>query len=219
MKAKIIRIILIVAGCLVALLLLVQSCKIKKLEKANQLQAVEIMTAKDSVKTMVTKNGEMYFDMIAATVDASALKNALAENGLVIKELRARGIAINQIVSTLKAQLAVAGHDTINLRDTIINVVNGTPLPAQSFNWTNTFLSLSGLINDKRLVMDYIYKTDLTMIQTQKGKSVMVTGYLSDPNARIVTGSSIIVTHKVHWYEKPWIWGVAGMGLGYYLCK
>jgi hypothetical protein len=219
MKNNFIRIILIALGLFIALLLIFQSCKIKKLEKQNQLQAVEIMSAKDSVTALRTKKGEMYFDMIAATVDAKFLKSALEKSGFENKDLKERGIALNTIISTLKTQLSFSGHDTIVLKDTIIHLPDVPPTLSQKFNWTNNYLTISGLILNKKMELDYWYKSDLTLITSRKKNQTIVTGYLTDPNARIITGSSIVVTHPKRWYEKQWLWGAVGAGIGFYLAK
>ena len=65
----------------------------------------------------------------------------------------------------------------------------------------------------------YRYQTGINIFQESKGKEVKVTATLTDTHATITTGSSIIVTQKLKWYEKPWLWGLAGMAGGFFLAK
>ena len=66
---------------------------------------------------------------------------------------------------------------------------------------------------------DYNYRTKLNIIQTKQRKETLVSVMLSDPNASIITANSITVTNKRKWYEKPWVWGVAGITTGFLIAK
>ena len=50
-------------------------------------------------------------------------------------------------------------------------------------------------------------------------KQPIVTVQLDDPYAKIVTANSITVPYKTKWYEKPWVWGLAGLTSGYLISK
>jgi hypothetical protein len=213
------NIIIIVIAALVLIILAYQSMRINRLEKKNQFQAVELMSANDSVTTYRTKAGKLYFDFNAIEVEKNALKNSLVSTGFTIKELRAMNIKWREIVSSLKAELTMAGHDTIMLHDTTVVTVGGNTFLGKSYKWTNNFLSLSGLISEKTMDVDYSYKVGMSFITEQQGKKIKITASLLDPHAGITTGSEIIIAHKTRWYEKPWLWGLAGIGAGIYIMK
>jgi len=204
---------------LVVILLAIQSVRINSLQKKNQVQMVELMAANDSARVFKTKSGELYFELNAVTVEKNALKNALLSSGFEMEELRAKDIKWRNIVSTLKAELAISGRDTIYLHDTTYVATGEGTITGKSYNWTNNYLTLSGLIRDKFMVTDYKYLTAMSFITEKRGKTTKVTATLADPKAMITTGSQIVIEHKTGWYEKPWLWGLLGAGLGVYLCK
>ena len=218
MKKEVNTAIIIAFGLIVAALIILV-IKFDRLTKKSQVQAVELMNANDSVTTYRTKTGQLYFEINAVTVEKNALKNSLEVSGFTIRELRAMDVKWRDIVSTLKAELAMSGRDTIFLHDTTYVTVGGATLAGKAYKWTNNYLSLSGLIRDKFMVTDYKYLTGMSFITEKKGKTTKVTATLADPQARITTGSQIIIEHKIRWYEKPWLWGLAGIGLGVYLGK
>lgn len=201
------------------ILLLIQYFQLKSSRKTNQIQAIELMNANDTAKIYKDKTGQLYSVLKAVTTDAVDLKNQLSAFGLENKELKAKDIKWKNITSALKAELAMKGHDTIPLHDTVyidtLNVLHAF----KSYTWTNHFLSLSGIIRDKTMDVDYSYKVGMTFVTEPVGKATKVTAWLLDPKASIITGSEIVVSHKTKWYEKPWVWGIAGAVGGYYLGK
>jgi len=213
------KIALIAVFALAVILLVIQSVRINRLQKKNQVQAVELMAANDSARIFKTKSGELYFELNAVTVERNALKNSLEASGFTIKELREMNVKWRDIVSTLKAELAMSGRDTIYLHDTTYVAAGEGTITGKSYNWTNNYLTLSGLIREKFMVTDYKYLTAMSFITEKKGKTTKVIATLADPKARITTGSQIVIEHKTWWYEKPWLWGLAGIGLGVFLGK
>jgi len=200
--------IIIAVSILVIGLLLYQYIQIRKLSNLNQVQSVQLMSANDSVKSYKNKAGEAYYKLSSVIIDREALKESLETIGIENKALKSKEINWKNIISILREQLIVSGRDTIFLRDTIITV------PVKTFDWTNKHLSLSGVITGKQMDMNYSYRSDITSITEKVGSKSIVTVSLSDPNARIITGSQIIVSQSRKWWDKPWIYGAVGLGVG-----
>ena len=218
MKKTVNTAIIIAVGLIVAALIILV-IKFDRLTKKSQIQAVELMNANNEATDYKTKAGKLYFELNAVEVEKKALKKSLEAAGFTIKELRGMDVKWRDIVSTLKAELAMSGHDTIVLHDTIIVATGGGTITGKKYNWTNNYLTLSGLIREHTMDVNYSYLTGLSFVTEKQGKKTKVTAFLSDPQARVTTGSQIIVEHKIRWYEKPWLWGLAGIGLGVYLGK
>lgn len=205
-------------GLFVLVLLTFQKCHINRLEDANDLQKVELSTLQDSVVAYTSKTGKLTYKLTSVEVDRDRLKKSLDMAGFDIKELKERDVKWRNITSALKAELATAGSGSTTLHDTAF-INNTDTIRAASFNWNNRYLFLSGSIIEKKLDFTYKYKTGIDIINTRKGKNNRVSVFLSDPNAIVTTGNSITIRQKVRWYEKPWLWGAAGLVGGYLIAK
>ena len=192
---------------------------INRLEKTNQIQSVELLTANDSAKMFKTKTGQMYFELNTAVVEKNALKSSLITAGFEIKDLRQKDIKWRDINSVLTAKLEALGHGTTILHDTVYIDLTGVKIQAKDFVWTNSHLSLNGLIKDKSIDLDYNYKIGLNAISETKGKNTKITIYSDDPNAKIVTGYQINVINKTPFYKKWYVWAGAGLVGGYFISK
>ena len=89
----------------------------------------------------------------------------------------------------------------------------------RKFDWNNGFLSMNGIVKEKTIEMNYLYKTNLTFVTDKNRKGTTVTAYLTDPNASITTGSSIVIQNKTPWYLKPYWWALGGLVGGFFLAK
>lgn len=191
-----------------------------ELKKSLQLQSVELMQYKDSANILTTKHGELYSEFMVATVDRDNLKNALEIEGIELKELKERGIYWKNLTSLYKAKLETSTSGTTQGHDTIY-VVGKDTIWGQKFNdWTDKYLTLTNIRTEqKKLFFTSTYQTDIKYAETKNKKGSIVTIWLTDPKATITTGSQINIEVSKKWYDKPWIWGVAGIASGYYLSK
>jgi hypothetical protein len=201
-----------IAGILIALIY--DQITIRKLKKEIQIKAVELLTFTDSVKEYRTKAGKAYFLLKTATIEAAALKESVETLGIEIEGLKSKGINYKKIISILEEQIESMGHTGV----IPLVIPKDSTQKIKTFKWTNDFLSLNGSVRELDIQdIEYSYKASLTHVtQNVKGKSI-VTVYLNDPGARITTGSQIIVSPVRHWWDKPWIWGLAGAGAGVWL--
>jgi hypothetical protein len=212
----------IIIGVVIGLLLtviIVQHFQKKSLRKQNQIQSVELLVANDSARIYRTKDSISYSKLSTATIESNALKSSLLATGLTIKELRQKDIKWRNITDVLNAKLEVTGHVAATLNDTVYINSAGVRLPAKDFVWTNKYLSLSGLVKEKVVDIDYNYKINLSSITETKGKNTSVTIYTNDPNATITNGYQINVANKTTWYKKWYVWGVAGLVGGYFIAR
>ena len=191
-----------------------QNRKIAKLSDTNQLQAIEIAVLNDTVKVYKDKTGALTFKINSVNVERDNLKESLDIAGMDLKELKRRDINWRKITSALQTDLEVAGQGTTTLRDTIFKNSVDT-VPASEFAWSNRYLSLSGKIVKSDMTFNYQYKTSLDVIQSKNIISI----YMSDPNATIISGNQFTVTTSKKWYTKPWVWGLAGMVGGFFIAK
>ncbi len=221
MKAKISLAVIVILFVVVGVLYIL----LQRNKDRVQLSNVELSTLKDSVAVYQSKNGDLSYKLASVTIDKGNLKKSLDIAGFDIKELKAQNIKWRKATNALKLELQAAGSVTTEVTDTfyIDNEVPGkidTVWYSSISDWSNDYLSIyNGRISDKNLAFDYDYKVDIKLVQTEKGKSVLVTAMLTDPNASITTANSITVKHKTKWYQKWWLWSSAGLIGGAFLAK
>jgi len=201
------------------IIIIVQYFKIKGKDKTIDLQSVELLIANDSAKVYKTKSGQVYSQLNSVVIESNVLKKSLELTGLTIKELRQKDIKWRNITATLQAELEASGHGNTILHDTVYIDSTGVKMPAKDFQWTNTYLTLAGLIKEKKVDLNYSYKVKLNSITETKGKETKITIYTDDPNAKITSGYQINVINNTAWYQKWYVWGVAGLVGGYFITK
>jgi hypothetical protein len=186
----------------------------RKFQDMTQLQAVELSTLQDSVRIIKQKNGDLNFQVQTVEVEKRNLKESLQIAGYEIKDLKEKEIRWRKLNSVLNAELESKGsgeteikHDTVivNQTDTIIK---------GNFAWNNNFLELDGNIKENLISFDYRYNTPIDIFTSEKKKETIITVSLADPNASIISANSITVFHEKRFWEKPWIWGLAGFTTG-----
>lgn len=219
MKAN--KIILIISVILIAALFVwigIQHRKINRLTDQNQLQAVELSVLNDSVSVYRNKAGELTYKLISVEVDRDNLKKSLELAGFDIKLLKAKDIEWRRITNALKLRLETVGNGEAVLRDTLI-IAGRDSIITTDFRWSNNYLSLDGVVDIDRVKFSYFYRTGIEIIQAEKRNKTVVSVSLADPNAAITSGNSITINRKTKWWEKPWLWGLAGLGAGVFLTK
>ena len=87
-------------------------------------------------------------------------------------------------------------------------------------DWTNNYLSLfNSKIENSVLSFDYKYSVGIDFLTSGKRKETTVSVILSDPKAVITNANSITINNKTRWYEKQWLWAIAGFGVGVLVIK
>lgn len=203
---------------LIVMIFAFQKCKINKLEDNLQLKNVELSTLNDSVSVFKDKNKNLTFKIAAVEVDAGNRKKALEEAGFEIKDLKDRNIKWRDLVIALQAEIESAGHGSTVLHDTLIITKTDT-IKQSNFNWNNRYLFLSGNVIEKKIDFTYKYKTGIDIVNTRQGKDNLVSVYLSDPNAVVLTSNSIVIKRRIYFWEKPWITIPAGIVGGILIMK
>lgn len=212
------KFILPILAIIILIVFIIQHRKLERFKTTSQLQAVELSTIKDSVKVIKRKNGELSYQVQSSEVDKRNLKEALEIAGYDIKKLKESEIRYRKLNSILKAQLEAKDSGQTVIRDTLLIVENDT-IKAGSFQVNNHFLLFNGLIKRDSLNWDYRYNVEFDFFhETNKNKTV-VTVALNDPKAEIISMNSITISHKRRWYEKPWVWGAAGIATGILISK
>jgi hypothetical protein len=207
-------------GVLLLGYIIYQEIRYSGIKKKYDIQSVKLMNLNDTAKVYKTKTGELYSQLSSVTIDRDALKTSLDESGFEIKQLKQKDIEWRNIVDALKLKLESSGHDTTRLHDTTYVAINGTKLNVQFYNWTNNYLTLSGMIMaNKSMSINYNYSTQLYYTNEQIGHQSKITVWSSDPNSKITMGSQITVSVKPKWYEKWWVHELVGFGVGKFLLK
>ena len=215
------KIILILTAITVAVLFVyigIQHRKINRLTDQNQIQAVQIAVLNDSIQVIKDKNGELSYRLTVVQVNADNLKESLEIAGWNLKKLKAKDIEWRNITNALKLKLESLGSGQAAIHDTIF-VAGRDSIISNYFNWNNNYLSLNGVVDIDKVTFDYYYRTSIDIVQHHNRKGTMVTVSLSDPNAAIVGGNNITVSKEKRWWEKPWLWGLAGLGAGILISK
>jgi len=182
-----------------------------------QLKSVQLLAMNDTAKIYKTKAGDFYSKLSAVGIEKDNLKKSLSELGFTNKELRDRNIKQGNIILALQMKLEAADSIHFIVRDSIIYLPGQPNVLVQKLNWTNNYLTLSGIIKDKQFDGAYNYKIFLKSLTEQKGKSYIVTTYVTDPKAIITQGSQVIVTPTKTTGEKimTWVWRAVAFGGGY----
>jgi hypothetical protein len=182
-----------------------------------QLKSVQLLAMNDTAKIYKTKAGDYYSKLGAVGIGKDNLKKSLDILGFTNKELRDRNIKQSNIISALQMKLIAADSIHSTVRDSIIYVAGQPNVLVQKLNWTNNYLTLSGIIKDKQFDGAYDYRIFLKAITEKKGKSYIVTTYVTDPKATITQGSQVIVTPTKTTGEKimTWVWRAVAFGTGY----
>lgn len=208
-----VALVLILAGYVLWL-----NMKIKQLDATVQLQSVELSMINDSVAIYKSKSGDLTYKINSVEVDNSNLKKALEIAGYNVKKLKEQDIDSKNIISALRAELLAAGSGATTIIDTCY-IFDTDTIQFSKFKWTNDYLSLKGKIVENSMTFDYTYKTDINVIQAYKRDEVIVNISLTDPNAVITTGRSITVKNPRKWWDKPIVWGAAGIATGILISK
>ena len=203
------------------ILLAVTGWQLDQFKTKYQVASVQLMVKSDSVTTLITKTGEAYAKVKSVTVERDAAKGSLDAMGIELKSLKLKNVNYKDLVEVLRADIKSSSkHDTIRLKDTTYTRPARPPTKSQTYYWTNDFLTLWGSITGKIMDSNYIYKTSIISATEQIGKKSVVTISLSDTNARIITGSQIvIIPAPTKLWEKPWVWGAVGLVAGHYVFK
>lgn len=193
----------------------IQNRKINRLNDENQLQAVELSTLKNEVDTFRTKNGDLVSKVKSIEVDKNNLKQSLETAGLDIKKLKEDNIKWRNISNALQIELQAIGHVETPVVNTLRIENFDTIYFAKAKDWSNNYLSLFNTkIENQKLFTDYEYNVKIGLFQEHVKKGTIVTVKITDPKAKITSANSIIVKHEKKWFEKPWVWGIAGLGAG-----
>jgi hypothetical protein len=195
---------------------LFKQCEISKLRDSSQLAQVELSSLKDSVETVVAKNGNLTFKIMSTQLESDNAKKALELAGFEIKDLKSRNIKYRDINIALKAQLSASGSGQIALRDTVYIPIKGDSVFAKVGSWDNGFLSLKPELIGNKLNFDYNYRVGIKIIG-EDSKTISIA--LTDPRAKITSANSIIIKPRRPFWDKWYIYGAAGLISGYFLFK
>lgn len=193
-----------------------------KLNDKLQLKNVELSQMKDSVLTYVTKNGQLISKIKSVEVDKRNLKDALEVIGIEKEYLKDQNIKLKNLVSVLQLEIKTFGEGQTNVVDTFyIDKVTTDTIYYQRVNdWTDNYLSLfNAKIEDKEFKFEYNYFLDMDLLVDKPKDAIIVTAKINNPNLESLKATSIMVSTKRKWWEKPWVWGIVGVGTGVLISK
>lgn len=200
----------------------IQKRKVNNLKEQAQLQAVELAQLKDTVLTYVTKNGQLISKIKSVEVDKRNLKDALEIIGIEKKDLKDQNIKLKNLVSVLQLEIKTFGEGQTNVVDTFyVDKVTTDTIYYQKVNdWTDNYLSLfNAKIENKEFKFKYDYLLDMDLLVDRPKNAVVVTAKINNPNLESLKATSITVSTKRKWWEKPWVWGITGVGTGILISK
>ena len=214
MKKLLVGLIFLIVGALFYW----QHRQIQNYKDTAQLQAVELSMFKDSVRVIKQKNGDLSYQVKSVEIEKRNLKESLEIAGFEINDLKEKEIRWRKLNNILKAQLEASDSGQTVIKDTVLIVENDT-IKAGSFQVNNNYLLFNGLIKKDSLDWDYKYNVEFNFFQQTKKNETIVTVALNDPKAEITSMNSITISHKKRFYQKPWIWGLAGFTTGILISK
>jgi hypothetical protein len=206
-------VIIFLAICAIIYVVILNT-SLSKAKSELRLKNVEISTLKDSVKVVISKNGDLTFKFQSVQIESKERKDALELLGFELSDLRQRDIKQKNIISALNAKLSASGSGTVIMKDSLI-YAKGDSIKVSYGKWTNNYLTLNPFLTGNNLDFDYLYEAKISLIQEKN----VVSAIISDPNAKIVTANSITIENKKRWWDKWYFYLAAGSVIGYEIAK
>jgi hypothetical protein len=183
-----------------------------------------ISLSKDSLYYYKTKNDEIVAEKKVINL---TLKEFKETNNVLFKhnsQLKKDIKGYKNLVTYLEGKLSVQGHDTVILTDTAY-ILSKDTIRAKKFDYTNSYLTLHGIIHNNTFDFHYFYNTDFTYKTYWKRESflkqkILVMDFvMKDSNAKLSTAQTIqIKPPPTKFYQTNWFWTLTGF-LGGLLIK
>jgi len=207
-----------------SVVLFVQHIKINRLNDDVQIKNVELSTLKDTVLTVVTRNGQLISTVNSVQIEKDNIKESLQAMGLDLKALKDENIKLKTLNFVLNAQLTSSGDVATPTKDTFRIPDDGGDSIRYSIvsDWTDTRLSLfNGIVENNNLTFDYTYNLRFKLLSNTEKNKTIVTFVPDDKTGKtlISSANSITIIHKKKWWEKWWIWTIVGATGGILITK
>jgi len=207
-----------------SVVLFVQHIKINRLNDDVQIKNVELSTLKDTVLTVVTRNGQLISTVNSVQIEKDNIKESLQAMGLDLKALKDENIKLKTLNFVLNAQLTSSGDVATPTKDTFRIPDDGGDSIRYSIvsDWTDTRLSLfNGIVENNNLTFDYTYNLRFKLLSNTEKNKTIVTFVPDDKTGKTIISSanSITIINKKKWYERGWVWAVAGVTGGILIAK
>jgi|LSQX01.3.fsa_nt_gb hypothetical protein len=188
---------------------------IKNLKQTIQFQSAELVSAKNEVLELTTKNGQLYYEMETVQVEKTNMKKALDILGLENSELKKMNIQAKNTIAALEIIIEHSSTGQTTVVDTLY-IENTDTVYYQKVNpFNDGNLSLyNGRVVRGDLSFDYTYNLALQQIIHKRKKDVIITIVTDSPNAKIIAGKSLTIKSFKKWYEQQWLWGVIRLHKG-----
>jgi len=181
------------------------------------------------------KEGKLVQQVSVSELTIKDLKKIGNSLGFQNGELKKQVGNLNNLVGYWKGQAGFKGSDTVKLHDTV-RVFNGETVTAQSFKWTNKYLSIDGDFLDTgdntfdlgpTLVFNYSYDIggfELTAYRKKQGlfgrKQLVADIKFGDQNMKVREFTGVVVSEpKKKLIERPLFWGFVGLVGGVFIAK
>lgn len=207
---KNIIIVILVAIAVFLILLNLDSCR-----KSNRLQSDydDIKGYEDTAMYYRDANGDLVTANESLEVGEKALLAAV--DGLK-EELKA------QKIKTIKALTKVRTETRIDtIRIGLTDTVAGPDFNV-GFAIDSPFYKIDGRVTNNNIMLNRVLFPDTQQIIVGttgglfKKKQSLVTIKHANPYIRTIGIQNYTIRHTLKWYEKPWVWGIAGFGAGFF---
>ena len=104
----------------------------------------------------------------------------------------------DDIISYLEGEIEAKGKDTVNLQDTIY-VIGADTIQSKHLDYNNGYLTIDGMVYNNTFDFEYGYKVAFTYTNYWEKQGLFkpdkayVSLILEDPNAKIITATSLII--------------------------
>ena len=204
------------------IVLFIQHIKINRLNDDVQIKNVELSMLKDTVLTVVTRNGQLISQINSVQIEKDNIKESLEVMGFDLKSLKDENIKLKTLNFALNAQLTSSGNISTTVIDTF-KIFETDTIRYQKINdWTDGRLSVfDGTIENNNLLTDYRYNLKFKLLSNTEKNKTIVTFVPDDPTNKTVisSASSITIIHKKKWWEKWYVWTAIGLTGGILIAK
>jgi len=212
-----------------------RQCSVKNYD--NQV----LMNANDSLFNVAhyykNKNGELVGQVKTHELTIGQYKKFAAQLGFDNKELKKQVGKESRLVAHWKGKAEANGVILIGLKDTTINTMDPTmdlfsdPInieSAKTFEWSNKYLDLKGIISidSNQLALTYKYDTDFSITAYYKPqglfkpKQLVSDIWFEDPNMKVREFKGFVIKEPKKRFTQTGLFKVSlGIGIGYGLSK
>jgi hypothetical protein len=214
---------LVMAALAFALIISMRTCgnKVDALQEANArlTDSLTIHKNREGELIATVRNQQATLSDLGARVEALG-----TEMQQMVKEIG----GLKKVNAILVAKAEVKETIYVTTTDTVYTDSTGQDISVRRFSYNNGYMAIDGEAYPMSTKLSYKYNIEFNSVTYRKRTGAFrwiglgPVEYLTDlkfkdPRVTPTSMQSITVTHKPKLLEQPWLWGLIGTGLGFWI--